>query len=374
MSLSVTANYNHSNVISFEEKKAIFQKLTGKSIQMPESGVMPHILSPESTIELGFFGEFFRVGFSSPDGHMAAVENLARRFAEMREELLERYSDDQDTLYKRMGKLNQAFEAALRSTTLVPIPKMPNAERSWNEYETMRKIAQYIQESLIRHMDAFFEDFLLSIQSQGFQEAFDGSMARLKSDETSSLERLSYSDAARMLDTLSTWHETTDEDGNQIGIMRRHEESFRAIVQDESISRAVRDEIAELLGIFAAAEASTSCYDPETNSVNIAPERTKLEKTFNVRGGLLVLTFCSERGLISAEIIRGGHYGKTNTELGRVQEPEIVTDEMRQILNMSPEDGHGPNINENVVRLLGRIGVDTSRSFSVNGRAFQAIK
>jgi len=47
----------------------------------------------------------------------------------------------------------------------------------------------------------------------------------------------------------------------------------------------------------------------------------------NVRGGKLIITFC-EDGIMRAQIIRGGIYGKTNAELGRynIYEEEDDTD------------------------------------------------
>jgi len=247
----------------FQAKAAKFKELTGRNIEVPKNGEMPHILSPESNIQLGFFGEFFRVGFSSSDGHSTAVENLSRRFAEMREELLEQYGDDQDTLYKRLGELNQAFESALRSTTLIPLPQTPtvplttsdtpafirdDVERTLREHEAMTNIVRMLQENMLRHMDIFFEDFISNIKNQDFQTAFDSSMERLLNGESRSLENISYSDAVRMKNTISQWHTITDEHGNEEGRLVRHETSFRAIIRDDSISEVIRREIANLLG------------------------------------------------------------------------------------------------------------------------------
>jgi len=362
MSLNVSTGCNYI-VSTFDEKKALFQKLTGRSIEIPENGVMPHILSQESTIQLGFFGEFFRVGFSSPDGHMSAVENLSRRFAELREELLEQYKDYEDMRYKRLGELNQAFENALRSTTLVPLPQMPNvplvssnesasvrssAERAWREHEAMSKITRYIQDSLIRHMDTFFEAFILSIQSNDFQTAFDSSMAELLDGESRSLESLSYRDAVRMRDALSQWHEVTDEHGNQVGVLNRHDASFRAILRDENISLTVRREIAGLLGFsLFTAGAGMSGIDPSSNSIAIFDDVGETEVSFNIKGGMLILIFCSKGSLVSAEIVGGGQYGKSNAELGRVVEEDELAS------------------------LLKEIGIDASPEFSVNGRIFR---
>jgi len=252
---SVNANHSYADtnkgINRFDEKKAIFQKLTGRTIEVPNSEEMPHILSQESNIQLGFFGEFFRVGFSSPDGHSTAVENLSRRFAEMREELLERYNDDQDTLYKRLGELNQSFESALRSTTLIPLPQTPtvpllasdapasvreDVERTLREHEAMTNIVRMLQDNMLRHMDIFFEDFISNIKNQSFQTAFDNSMERLLNGESRSLENISYNDLVRMENIISQGH------------LLRHDTSFRMIIRDENISEVLRREIADLLG------------------------------------------------------------------------------------------------------------------------------
>ncbi|MCL2198914.1 MAG: hypothetical protein FWB80_08335 [Defluviitaleaceae bacterium] len=175
----VNSNYN---ACRFEEKKATFQKLTGREISIREDGYIP-------SREFGFFGEFFRVGFSS-------VEDISRRFVELREDLLERYEGDQDSLYKRLGELNQSFEVALRNTAFVPIPQiqhspiMVNAsaaaisqmKQSQLEHETTTEMLRQTQKNLMRRMDRFFEEFILSIQTQDFQTAFDNSMATIGDD------------------------------------------------------------------------------------------------------------------------------------------------------------------------------------------------
>lgn len=267
MSLAVNANYNYSNsnnsVNRFDEKRAIFKKLTGRSIEIPKDGYIPHILSQESTIQLGFFGEFMRVGFSSSNGHSEAMENLSRRFAEMREELLERYENDQDTLYKRLGELNQSFENALRSTTLIPLLQTPtiplftsdcpafirnDAERTLREHDAMKNIVRMLQDNLIRHMDSFFENFISNIKSQDFQTAFDSSMERLLNGESQSLRNISYRDVVTMKNTISQWYTITNEHNTEEGRLVRHDVSFRAIIRDDNISEVIRREIANLLG------------------------------------------------------------------------------------------------------------------------------
>ena len=250
----------------FQARAAKFKEATGREIEIlvNENGDIINKFHPESTAQASFFVEFFRVGFSSPDGHMAAVKNLARRYYELREELLGRYQDDQYALYERLGELNQAFESALQNTTLLPLPKIPttailtddtpapvraHAEQTWRNYENMKSIIRHVQNSMSRGMDTFFENFIRKIQNQDFQSAFDNSMADLLNGESQSLEEMSFADAVRIRDTLSRWCIAEDEDGNPIGRLNSFDSSFRAIVRDENISDVLRKEIAELLGL-----------------------------------------------------------------------------------------------------------------------------
>jgi hypothetical protein len=63
---------------------------------------------------------------------------------------------------------------------------------------------------------------------------------------------------------------------------------------------------------------------PQKKKAKKKPDRsTESERVFNIRGGKLVLTFCSKRGLVNVQIVRGGEYGLTNAELGRVGEEEL---------------------------------------------------
>lgn len=124
-----------------------------------------------------------------------------------------------------------------------------------------------------------------------------------------------------------------------------------------------------------------SSIDTESNSLLVGAgsktEEVTFTKTFNVKGGLLVLTFCGYGLLQSAEIIGGKEYGKTNAELGRVPEEEKVdvTDPLRQLLyaaSMEEADfGSNMEVNNNILQMLGRIGIDTNRNFTANNRSFR---
>jgi len=124
-----------------------------------------------------------------------------------------------------------------------------------------------------------------------------------------------------------------------------------------------------------------SFVDENNNSLLVGAgtktEEITFSKSFNVRGGLLVLTFCGYGLLQSVEIIGGKEYGKTNAELGRVSEEEKVdvTEPLRQLLyaaSMEEADfGSNMEVNNNILQMLGKIGIDTSRNFNVNNHSFR---
>jgi len=146
----------------FKARAAKFKELTGREIvvQKNETGDFIHMLHPESTQRLGFVGEFFRVGFNSPDGFEATIEALARKYVQLKEELTERYGDDEYELYNQLGQLNTAFESALQSTVLVSL---------------QTPLASGVTFTVSQHLDIFFETFIKNIQSTDFDAAFANS-------------------------------------------------------------------------------------------------------------------------------------------------------------------------------------------------------
>jgi len=213
---------------NFQAKAAKFKALTDSEIvvEKNENGEFIHMLHPESTQRLGFFGEFFRVGFNDPSGFEATLENLARKYAELREALMAQYIVNQDELYKQLGELNQAFENALLNTT------MTRPEQS-------------------HYLDTFFEIFILSIQNTDFDTAF-----------------------------------------------------------------AVSIESLTLFNLDLPLQAFTA--NPNVTDTNTVVN----ERIFNIRGGQLII-FTYADGTQRAEIVRGGVYGKTNAELGHVNDYDI---------------------------------------------------
>ncbi|MCL1884252.1 MAG: hypothetical protein FWF81_10960 [Defluviitaleaceae bacterium] len=139
---------------SFQAKAAKFKELTGREIviEKNDNGEFIHMLSPESTQRFGFMLDFFRVGFD--------IENLARRYTELREELMEKYKDNEDHFYIRMGELNHAFEIALQNTLLLPLQ------------QTLTDISDESQEYNSQIISTFFEAFIKSIQNTDFETAF----------------------------------------------------------------------------------------------------------------------------------------------------------------------------------------------------------
>jgi hypothetical protein len=72
----------------------------------------------------------------------------------------------------------------------------------------------------------------------------------------------------------------------------------------------------------AASTPPSAPPSPEKEKAAQKPEG-EYEQVFNIRGGKLVLTFCSMGGLVNVQIVRGGDYGLTNAELGRGMEEEL---------------------------------------------------
>ena len=61
------------------------------------------MLDYKSTQRLSYAGEFLRVGFNSPDGFEASMENLSRKYMQLREEILVQYGNNQDKLFEQLA-------------------------------------------------------------------------------------------------------------------------------------------------------------------------------------------------------------------------------------------------------------------------------
>ena len=265
--INPSGSQNYQAILDCERFQVFAAKtksLTGRNlvIEFNEDGELIQFLHPDSTQRVGFFVEFFRVGFSSPDGLEAAWENLARRYAELLEELRERYADNEYELYRQIGELNQAFENAMRSTLLLPIPHispvlikstMPQGlreslQRQMEEQENLQSIVGKLMENMIRHMNTFFESFIKGMQGMDFEAAFSSSMDRLNSTQSSSLANMSFRDVVTIREALSQGHIEEDADGRKVFITRNPITSIRMAIADISISETVRRELADIMG------------------------------------------------------------------------------------------------------------------------------
>ena len=266
--INPSGSQNYQAILDCERFQVFAAKtksLTGRNlvIEFNEDGELIQFLHPDSTQRVGFFVEFFRVGFSSPDGIEATIENLSRRYAELLEELRERYADNEDELYRQTGELNQAFENALKPVFWIPIPPMPppviifstmpqglqdSLRRQMEEQESLQSIILKLQENMVRHFDTFFETFIKGMQSMDFEAAFANSMDRLNNTQSSSLAHMSFRDVVTIHDTLSQGRTEEDAEGRKVFIKRNPITSIRMAIADNSISETVRRELADIMG------------------------------------------------------------------------------------------------------------------------------
>jgi hypothetical protein len=179
---------------------------------------------------------------------------------------LERYGDNQDELYKRLGELNHSFENALQSTVLLPLQSPPSnsiissnmpqsvrnsIKREWQEHENVTGFMQTLKQNMTRHLDTFFELFIKSIQSEDFDAAFSSSMETLNAGESRSLSDMSFRDTALIRDILHQGRfEEEERNGEvyEVFIFNRPIDSLRQAAANTNISGLVRGELAGLFG------------------------------------------------------------------------------------------------------------------------------
>jgi len=274
VSMNVNQDPYYSQITStnnFQARAAEFKALTGREIviEKDDNGDFVHMLNPQSTQRLSFMGEFFRAGFSSTEGFEAAVEGLARRYVDLKSELMERYGDNQDELYRQLGELNQAFESALHSTILLPLQAPPatgvtnsnmsngfrgSIENEWQQHEAINGFMRELKQNMTRHIDTFFETFIKSIQSEDFDTAFASSMNKMNESESRSLSNMSFRDAVQIFDMLRQGRvenvENRDKTGDDyVFIFNRPSNSLRSIIFNRSVSEVIRMEVAGLMRI-----------------------------------------------------------------------------------------------------------------------------
>ncbi|MCL2564639.1 MAG: hypothetical protein FWE24_02360 [Defluviitaleaceae bacterium] len=295
----------HFSALPAQAKAAKFKELTGWEIDKNGNGDFTCTTHPESTQRLSFMGEFFHVGFNSPDGFEAAIKNLARKYSKLREGLLERYSDNQYELYRQLGELNQAFENALRSTTLLPQPSMPSSgigssnmpqniqdaiKSELQKYESIKNFMQTLQQNMMRHLDIFFEIFIHNIQSSDFDTAFTHTMETLAASESTSLSDMSFRDMVLIRDTLFEGRYELDEDGNEVFILNNPADSIFNVIRNTDISHAIRRELADSLGFNhlhvptkeQVAERARLIAEHETAMANREPVMPQFSHTINL--------------------------------------------------------------------------------------------
>ena len=143
-----------------QSKAAKLKEQTGKKVEIDKHKTDEVVLTlpANKTDELNFAAEFVRVGYNSQDGLEATIENLSKRFVELKEEVADRYTNDRHELYKQLGKLHQAFENALQSIALSP-------------------------QGVSQQLDNFYESFIENIQNSDFDTAFANSIGTVKHEE-----------------------------------------------------------------------------------------------------------------------------------------------------------------------------------------------
>ena len=239
-------NINTLTQNNFYAKATKFKELTGREIVIEKNnnGDFVHMLHPESTQRLGFMIDFFRIGFNSPEGFETAIENLSRRYAELRDEILEKYSDNKDELYKQLSDLNQTFENALQSTVLLPLQNPLN-----ENYENISGFMQTLKQNKIRHLNNFFEAFIKSIKSADFDTAFANTIESINSGESQSLSNMSFRDTVLLRDILhqgSFAKEERNGESHEVFIFTQPSVSLRQAITNTNISSVVRQELANL--------------------------------------------------------------------------------------------------------------------------------
>lgn len=213
---------------------------TGKEVAFAKSecGTSVHAVNLETNETIQYFKDLIRAGLFSSNCFQSAVEDMSKRYAQLREELSTRYGDNQDALYRQLGYLNEGFYKALRNA-IISFVVLPDKEG-------MGSIADDAKKHISNKMDCFFERFINSIRQGDFNTAILEAMKE-----------------------AGLWSEERANPIMEINLEKRI--------------------------------------------------------TFNIRGGLVVITFC-EDGIMDVQIIRGKDYGKTNAELGRYNNYEETED------------------------------------------------
>lgn len=170
----ITGVHTSYNIVVTSNKS---NKAQSKPVEAPSYEADEYVPSPP--LRVFFMDKFTEVGFTSPNGPNAALNNIAQKYYELRQELIERYDEEKETLYEKLSELNLAFRRAAIRTGLAP----SHAIQGNIECNDTRKHIWDIRERIIGSMDTFFEEFINNIQNQSFQDAFNNSLSTALSDD-----------------------------------------------------------------------------------------------------------------------------------------------------------------------------------------------
>ncbi|HZK27701.1 MAG TPA: hypothetical protein VFD00_09225 [Thermoclostridium sp.] len=250
------------------------EKFINRATALRDAGVGD--ITEQAKITGSFFREFSSVSVSSMRNaptHEERLTALGQRYAEMRNELMEMFKDNEDEYYSQIEKLNLAFKGALDSTCLTPIysfktmdgklygfTKEQEAERIRFEEEVAKRSAEYentsdvmknFRDNLSRHVNTFYENFINSIQTNDYDTAFQESMSLLKSSKTTSYNEISYTDMVRIMDVLNNIPIEFDENGTPAKMRYTSaDQSFRELIKYEGVSYSVRKAIADIFNFY----------------------------------------------------------------------------------------------------------------------------
>jgi hypothetical protein len=229
-------------------------------------------MSKESTVRLSYLGEFLRTGYNSSVENEQRMKDTAAKYAELREEILKKYADDENERFKQLSELNQAFEASLKNENKLPLfphnvnkleaymtndedvqkdieKEIKRKEEETEKYnQALKEIYDNFNKNMSGHVDMFYESFIKNLETMDFETAYAESMDLLNNSESKSAEDISYSDMVLIRDTMMSKDEVLDEDGKPVEHKYNTlEEALRAMTSNEKITETIRQDIIDRL-------------------------------------------------------------------------------------------------------------------------------
>ncbi|GAB6085029.1 hypothetical protein [Alkaliphilus crotonatoxidans] len=257
------------------DNEAQREEFVSRAISLKEAGID---ITETSKITASFFREFSNVSRTTTIiNHEEWLEALGKRYVEMRDELHDMYIDNENELYRQLDRLNDAFQQSLNDTCLMPAYSYKTVEakivaftedqdseriqfeeaaaRAYAECEEYNKNVQNIMDNfrknMLRHVDTFYENFIQAIQTKDFTAAYQESMTLLKNSKTTAYNEISYSDMLRIKDVINNVPTEFDEQGYPTKMRyNTADESFRALLQENSVSYSVRKTIADIFNFY----------------------------------------------------------------------------------------------------------------------------